>query len=96
MDNNGYIEYEEFVRASVSKEFFLSEKVLKFAFRYFDKDNSGEIELKEIKELLFQNIDDKNNDMDEILNKIIKEVDKNKDGKINFEEFSDVMKKMIR
>ena len=96
MDNNGYIEYEEFVRASVSKEYFLSEKVLKFAFRYFDKDNSGEIELKDIKELFCQSIDDKNNNIDEMINQIIKEVDKNNDNKINFEEFSIVMKKMIR
>ena len=95
MDNNGYIEYEEFVRAAVSKEYFMSQKVLKLAFRFFDKDNSGEIDFKEIKELFCQGIDDKNNDIDEIMNQIIKEVDKNKDGKITFEEFCIVMKKMI-
>ena len=39
-DNNGYIEYEEFVRAAVDKQMFLNENILKFAFRYFDKDNS--------------------------------------------------------
>ena len=94
MDNNWYIEYEELVRDSVNKEYFLSKRVLKFAFRYFVKDNSSEIKLKNIKELLCQNIDDKNNNIDEIINQSVKEVDKNKDNKINFEEFSIVKKKI--
>ena len=33
MDNNGYIEYEEFVRAAVSKEEFTKENILRYAFR---------------------------------------------------------------
>ena len=93
MDNNGYIEYEEFVRAAVSKEYFVNENVLRFAFRYFDKDNSGEIEYKEIKELFSKSIEDKDN-VEQTLKEIIKEVDINNDGKINFKEFSIVMKKM--
>ena len=95
MDNNGYIEYEEFVRAAVSKEYFLTENVLRFAFRFFDKDNSGEIDFNEIKDLFSKSIEDKNN-VDQVLSHIIKEVDINNDGKINFEEFSIVMKKMIQ
>jgi calcium-dependent protein kinase len=95
MDNNGYIEYEEFVRASVSKEFFLSEKVLKFAFRYFDKDNSGEIDFNEIEEVFKQSITDKNK-VHESLKKIINEVDQNGDNKIDFNEFVSIMKKMIK
>ena len=51
MDNNGYIGYEEFVRAAVSKEYFVKDNVLKFAFRYFDKDASGEITFDEIEAL---------------------------------------------
>ena len=55
MDNDGYIEYEEFVRAAVSKEKFMGDNVLKFAFRFFDKDNSGKITFDEI-ERIFKNI----------------------------------------
>ena len=95
MDNNGYIEYEEFVRAAVSKEYFVRENVLKFAFRYFDKDNSGEIDYKEIKGLFSKSIEDKEN-LEQTLKKIIQEVDINNDGKINFKEFSIVMKKMLQ
>ena len=94
MNNDGYIEYEEFVRAAVSKEKFMGENVLKFAFRFFDKDNSGKIDIKEIETVFKDSIIDKQH-MEESLNKIIFEVDKNRDGKISFEEFSKVMKKML-
>ena len=95
MDNNGYIGYEEFVRAAVSKEYFVKDSVLRFAFRYFDKDGSGEITFDEIEELFSQSITDKTM-VHETLSNIIKEVDINNDGKINFDEFSKVMKKMLR
>jgi calcium-dependent protein kinase len=95
MDNNGYIGYEEFVRAAVSKDYFVRYSVLKFAFRYFDKNNSGEITFDEIKELFTQSIPDKRK-VHQTLEGIIKEVDQNNDNKINFEEFSMVMKKMIK
>ena len=95
MDNNGYIEYEEFVRAAVSKERFLNENVLRFAFRYFDKDGSGEITFNEIEEVFKQSIADKNK-VHESLKKIISEVDTNGDGVISFDEFSTVMKKMLK
>ena len=95
MDNNGYIEYEEFVRAAVSKERFLNENVLKFAFRYFDKDGSGEITFDEIEAVFKESVADKNN-VHESLKKIISEVDTNGDGIISFSEFSSIMKKMFK
>ena len=95
MDNNGYIGYEEFVRAAVSKEYFVRDNVLRFAFRYFDKDGSGEITFDEIEALFSQSISDKTKVHETLVN-IIKEVDKNNDGKINFDEFSKVMKRMLR
>ena len=95
MDNNGYIGYEEFVRAAVSKEYFVKDNVLRFAFRYFDKDDSGEITFDEIEELFTQSIPDKKK-VHETLKTIIQEVDRNNDDKITFEEFSIVMKKMLK
>ena len=95
MDNNGYIGYEEFVRAAVSKEYFVRDNVLRFAFRYFDKDGSGEITFDEIEALFSQSISDKTKVHETLVN-IIKEVDKNNDGKINFDEFSKVMKRMLK
>jgi calcium-dependent protein kinase len=94
MDDDGYIEYEEFVRAAVSKDKFMGDNVLKFAFRFFDKDNSGKIDIGEIEKVFKKSITDQNH-VEEALNKIIYEVDVNRDGKISFEEFSKVMKKML-
>ena len=95
MDNNGYIEYEEFVRAAVSKERFINENVLRFAFRYFDKDGSGEITFNEIEDVFRESLTDKNK-VHESLEKIIGEVDVNGDGVISFEEFTNIMKKMLK
>ena len=94
MDNNGYIEYEEFVRAAVSKEKFLSENVLRYAFRYFDKDGSGEITFDEIEEVFKESISDKTK-LHEALQQIITEVDANGDRVIDFNEFVFIMKKML-
>ena len=95
MDNNGYIGYEEFVRAAVSKEYFVRDNVLQFAFRYFDKCNSKSITFIEIEELFVQSIPDIAN-IHKYLNKIIKEVDVNGDGQITFNEFAAVMKRMVK
>jgi calcium-dependent protein kinase len=95
MDNNGYIAYEEFVRAAVSKEKFLNENVLRYAFRYFDKDGSGEITFDEIEDVFKESITDKEN-LHDSLQKIIGEVDANGDGVIEFNEFTYIMKKMLK
>ena len=89
MDNNGFIQYEEFVRAAVSKE-----KILKFAFRYFDKDNSGEISRNELEAIFKQGVTDQTK-IQEALDQIINEVDENRDGIIQYSEFVHIMKKML-
>ena len=95
MDNNGYIGYEEFVRGAVNKNYFVQPFVLKYAFKYFDKDNSGEITFDEIEKLFFKSIPDKTA-VHQTLSAIIKEVDINNDKKISYREFSHVMQRMIK
>ncbi len=94
MNHNGFIEYEEFVRAAVDKKEFFNEKFLRFAFNYFDKDKDDTIDYNEIEMVFKDNIVDRKN-IHEGLQKIITEVDINKDGKITFDEFCSVMKKML-
>ena len=48
-DMNGYIEFEEFVIACVFSKHMLQPEMLKKAFNYFDQDQSGAIELDELK-----------------------------------------------
>ena len=94
MDNNGFIQYEEFVRAAVSKEKFVDDQILKFAFRYFDKDNSGEISRNELEAIFKQGVTDQTK-IQEALDQIINEVDENRDGIIQYSEFVHIMKKML-
>ena len=96
-DHNGYIEYEEFIRAAVDKEYFLSENFLKFAFDYFDRDKNGQISFNEIKQLFLQT--DKNKKNREAQNQLLKcfeEIDINKDGVLSFDEFAKMAKKIIK
>lgn len=95
-DNNGYIEYEEFLRAAIDKEKLLTEDILRFAFRYFDKDGSGEITPDEIKKIFFPQDKHETTNIQEQLKCIVQEVDINGDGKISFEEFSNMMKNILK
>ena len=94
IDKNNYIEQEEFAKAAIDKNVFLSEKMLKFAFNFFDKDNNGLITIEEILKL-FKNNKYNDNDSSNEIKKIMKMIDKNDDGDINFEEFSQFMKKLL-
>ena len=92
-DHNNYIGYEEFVRAAVDKSIFLDDNVLKFAFKYFDKDDSGEITYESISSIFKEHI--KSESIDESLKKIMDQVDKNKDGKIGYDDFCELMKRIL-
>ena len=96
LDHNNYIEYEEFVRAAIDKEYFLNEQFLKFAFDYFDRDHNGDITFDEIKNLFYKNDTNKNSyKAHEQLQKSFKEIDLNGDGKLSFDEFVLMMKNII-
>ena len=94
LNNNGYIDYEEFVSASVNKRKFMNKNVLMLAYKFFDKNDSGEITFDEIEKMFKESVIDKKK-VHESLHQIIKEVDLNIDGKITFEEFCIIMKKLI-
>ena len=92
-DKNNYLGYEEFIRGAIDKNCLLEENVLKFAFKYFDKENNGVITIKEISCVFKDHI--KTKDITETLNKIISEVDEDGDGKITFEKFCKLMRNII-
>lgn len=90
-DKNGYIEYSEFVMATLDKNNLFSEERLEAAFKIFDKDNSGYINAEEIRNVLGKgkNIDDN------VWEELINDVDINGDGEISFKEFKKMMQSMI-
>ena len=90
-DNNGYIEYEEFLRACIDKNTVLNNDNLKYAFKFLDKDNSGTLSVDKIMNVFVK----KGNDtLKEIFKTSIKEVDKDNDGIINFNDFRELMRRV--
>jgi len=52
LDKSGYIDYSEFVIASMNEKALLTNEKLEAAFKMFDKDGSGSISSQEIKDVL--------------------------------------------
>ena len=96
-DHNNHIEYEEFVRAAIDKNNFLSVNFLQFAFNYFDKDHDGGITYEEVKNKFYQNDKNKNSyKAQQQLQKAFNDIDINGDGKLSFEEFGKMMENIIK
>ena len=90
-DNNGYIEYEEFIRACIDKKTLMTKEKLKFAFRFLDKDNTKTLNAQKI---LKSFLAEPNKELEAVFNITLKEVDKDSDGIINFNEFVELMQKI--
>jgi calcium-dependent protein kinase len=90
-DNNGYIEYEEFLRACIDKKALMTKENLKYAFKFLDKDNSKTLNAKKIIKAFLTK---PNKEFEAIFNITLNEVDKDSDGIINFEEFMELMLKI--
>nr|XP_043631692.1 calcium-dependent protein kinase 26-like [Erigeron canadensis] len=88
IDNSGTIDYDEFVAATLHFTKADREDRLFAAFSYFDKDASGYITRDELQKAC------KEFGVDDIhLEEIIKEVDQNNDGRIDYSEFVAMMHK---
>lgn len=91
MDHSGEIDFSEFMTASVNKKTLLQNEKLQAAFKYFDRDSSGEINVEEIKEVLGGNIVTS----EDVWKQVLSEVDINGDGGIEFDEFKKMMTKLL-
>lgn len=88
-DNNGYIDYSEFLKGSLDSSKILSVDNLKLAFQMFDQDGSGSISASELKKVIAcKGLAD-----NKLWNDIIVEVDVNGDGEIDMQEFQRIIMK---
>ena len=71
----------------------LSDKYLRLAFNSYDKDGSQLLSVDEIKKAL--GLIEGNED-NEVIKNIIKEIDLNGDGQISFDEFKQLMLKVVK
>lgn len=89
VDKSGTIDYTEFITATINRHRFEKEEDLIKAFQYFDKDNNGIITRDELRQAMAQyGLGD-----DATIDEIIEDVDTNKDGNINYEEFVAMMRR---
>ena len=87
-DNNGYIEYEEFLRACIDKKLIIKEKYLRFAFKYLDQDGTETLNTQKIIKAF---VVKPNVILEAVFNKTLNNVDKDGDGVINYKEFEELM-----
>ncbi|KAG6386376.1 hypothetical protein SASPL_155275 [Salvia splendens] len=88
VDNSGTIDYGEFIAATMHLNKLEREEHLLAAFRYFDKDGSGYITFDELQQAC-----EEQHMSDNFLEDIIKEVDQDNDGRIDYGEFVAMMTK---
>jgi calcium-dependent protein kinase len=84
-DNKGYINYEEFLRGTLDRKKILDDNILTYAFSYFDPEGCGYIKKKKIKSILGNKIDNIT------FQSIFEEVDLDKDGKISYQDFKNML-----
>lgn len=86
-DKNGYIDYTEFLRATVKQQKVCTKENLLNAFKFFDADGNGTIEFEELSSAL----SDESKISESLIQDLMKQADKNHDGKIDLEEFEDLL-----
>ncbi|CAN7024349.1 unnamed protein product [Brassica oleracea var. botrytis] len=88
VDENGSIDYGEFLAATIHLNKLEREENLVAAFSFFDKDGSGYITVDELQQALKEfGINDSH------LDEMIKDIDQDNDGQIDYGEFVAMMRK---
>lgn len=94
-DGSGVIDYTEFLAATMDKKLYHQEKVVWQAFKRFDVDDSGTIDIQELGKVLGDDDVAEAMHLEErgrgALSQLFNEVDTNGDGVIDFDEFFAMM-----
>jgi calcium-dependent protein kinase len=89
-DGSGIIDYTEFLAATLEKKQYQQEDVCWAAFRVFDKNGDGKISKQELEAVL--NSDEVKDAAAQSMAELIKAVDTDGDGEIDFQEFMAMMR----
>ncbi|XAR68536.1 Non-specific serine/threonine protein kinase [Bertholletia excelsa] len=90
VDKDGHLDYQEFITVSFHLgKMGNADGHLHKAFEFFDRDNNGYIEIEELRVALADELEPNS---EEVINAIMQDVDTDKDGRINYEEFASMMK----
>lgn len=91
MDNDGKVDYQEFIQAAVDHQALLNKKNLKAAFELLDENHDGRISVQELESVFGGGQNARFVESDQgraLLRDIMKEVDKNRDNFISVDEFN--------
>lgn len=91
-DNNGKINYTEFLMVSMNQEQLLSNDRLEAAFKMFDKNGDNEVSVDEIKSMLesVKTVDEK------MILRAMNEVDRKGKTALKFQEFKIMMERLFQ
>ena len=87
-DGDGFIDYTEFLTATINWKKELTHQRIEAVFKMFDKDGSGSIGIEEIKLLFGEEAKDIT---DDVWDEIMKEADLDGNGEIDLHEFKTLM-----
>lgn len=90
-NNDGSINFSEFITVNMKKEKLCSEDMLRKAFKIFDIDGNGFITIDELQNTIPLDLQNDGQWID-----IVKEVDKDGDCQISYEEFKEMMEKIAK
>jgi len=88
-NNSGFLDYSEFLHASLDQAKHLSQKNLRAAFALFDTDGNGKISCEELKTMMMEGKGEKG------WKEVVREVDQNGDGEIDLREFEQLVMERI-
>ena len=89
-DRSGFIDYTEFLAASIDRSKLLRRENIEAAFKAFDRDGSGTITSDEIRTVLGSH-----NVTSEVWDNILSEVDQDGNGEIDLSEFKTMMLQLL-
>jgi calcium-dependent protein kinase len=83
IEHSGFIEYTKFVAANIDQNIYLNERRLKDAFKIFDLNNNGKININDVKDIL--KVNDNDNEISCLFDKY------GIGDEMNFEQFERMM-----
>jgi len=90
-DGSGVIDYSEFIAATMEQKTYMKEETCRKAFQAFDTDGSGTIDRSELAKLLQRDDVRKSFHNSDGIEEMYRDLDKDGDGKIDFDEFMAMM-----
>ena len=89
-DGNGYIDYTEFVVATIDKKKLLSKENVQASFQAFDVNKRGSISIDDLASMLGPS-----SLREDLWKELINEVTQNSSGTVNINEFVNMMLKIF-